>query len=179
MRRIESFGNKFRADSSEFKRPMLKEKPLSGFSPRQREQGRRYAMRVLVIAAICSSAVLVGTAYADPAQPQSSAVPSATAPAAMTSAPVATAPAQTPGVAAAPASTMAAASAPAATPNQSGGSVVNLDEVVCRVVAPPTGSRFGGGRECHTVRQWNQRQKDSQDILTREQRMGTAGSPGS
>jgi hypothetical protein len=31
----------------------------------------------------------------------------------------------------------------------------NLDQIVCRNEAPPTGSRIGGWRECETQRYWN------------------------
>ena len=55
---------------------------------------------------------------------------------------------------------------------------VNLDEIVCRDSPPRTGSRIGGGRECHSQREWNQRQRDSQDALMRHQRMGFAGVTG-
>jgi len=51
---------------------------------------------------------------------------------------------------------------------------VNLDEVVCRPVAPPTGSRLGGGRECHSVREWNQREQDARQALLRAQQLGYA-----
>jgi hypothetical protein len=54
---------------------------------------------------------------------------------------------------------------------------VNLDEIVCKQQPPATGSRLGGGRECHTVREWNQRQKDAQDT-TRQQEMGGYSRPG-
>jgi hypothetical protein len=72
------------------------------------------------------------------------------------------------------AQTAAASNAPAApaasaTTDSSG---VNLDEVVCKNSAPPTGTRLGGGRECHTQREWNQRQIDSQRALTQLQTLG-------
>jgi hypothetical protein len=77
----------------------------------------------------------------------------ATAPAAPTAAPATTAPAanETPGA--------------------------NLDEIVCKNQPPATGTRLGGGRECHTVRQWNQRQRDAQDV-TRKQEIGQMYHPG-
>jgi hypothetical protein len=40
-----------------------------------------------------------------------------------------------------------------------------LDRLVCRAGPPPTGSRLGTSRDCYTVRQWNDRQKQSQSIL--------------
>jgi hypothetical protein len=49
---------------------------------------------------------------------------------------------------------------------------VNLDEIICRAALPATGSRIGGGRECHTLRQWNQRQREDQRMLQRMQSVG-------
>ena len=65
--------------------------------------------------------------------------------------------------------------APTAPPTQTAtadGTAVNLDEIVCKDQPPATGTRLGGGRECHTVREWNQREKDSQDILRKQQTIG-------
>ncbi|HTT83622.1 MAG TPA: hypothetical protein VMF67_09070 [Rhizomicrobium sp.] len=53
---------------------------------------------------------------------------------------------------------------------------VNLDEIVCRESPPPTGSRLGGGRECHTVRQWNEREREQQRMLQQQQSTGFVGS---
>jgi hypothetical protein len=120
-------------------------------------------MRALVMVLICSSAVLGQAALADssasspaPVQTQSTAVQSPAVPAA-------TAQAQSP-VTAAPAPTPAAA--------QSQSADVNLDEVVCRTSAPATGTRLGGGRECHTVREWRDREAESQRILQQQQSVG-------
>lgn len=63
----------------------------------------------------------------------------------------------------------AAANTPVATTESSS---VNLDEIVCRNEPPHTGTRLGGGRECHTVREWNQRERESQDITRRQQVTG-------
>jgi cytochrome c5 len=74
------------------------------------------------------------------------------------------------------------AAAPAAPPaagaasDNSGG---NLDEIICKNSPPTTGSRLGGGRECHTQREWNQRQLDSQNALLRSQQTGFNSSAGS
>jgi hypothetical protein len=38
-----------------------------------------------------------------------------------------------------------------------------LDQIVCHIKPPPTGSMLGGGRECHTQREWNQLQTQSQN----------------
>lgn len=52
------------------------------------------------------------------------------------------------------------------------------DEIICRETPPPTGTRLGGGRECHTKREWDQRQKgDSQAVQGAELR-GLQGNPG-
>lgn len=52
---------------------------------------------------------------------------------------------------------------------------VDLDQIVCKQLPPKTGSRLGGGRECHTLRQWNQQMRESQDITRHQQRMGFVG----
>jgi hypothetical protein len=75
----------------------------------------------------------------------------------------------TPVFAAAQDTTASAAPTAAATSDSSG---VNLDEVVCKNSPPPLGSRLGGGRECHTQREWNQRQQDSQRALMQLQTLG-------
>ncbi|MGD0192827.1 MAG: hypothetical protein ABSD74_18975 [Rhizomicrobium sp.] len=67
----------------------------------------------------------------------------------------------------------ATSAAPAAT------STSNPDEVVCRNNPPPTGSRLGGGRECHTQREWDQRQKDAQQATMMGEMKGLAGVGGS
>jgi hypothetical protein len=75
---------------------------------------------------------------------------------------------------AAPAVTAAppATAAPATAASSGNGGATNLDEIVCKQRPPKTGSRLGGGRECHTVRQWNQWQIDSQNALMHQQQMG-------
>ncbi|HLY05553.1 MAG TPA: hypothetical protein VKR31_07390 [Rhizomicrobium sp.] len=71
-----------------------------------------------------------------------------------------------------------ATAAPAPTaPATSDNSSANLDEIVCKSSPPPTGSRLGGGRECHTVRQWNEREREAQDI-TRQQELTGYNRPG-
>jgi hypothetical protein len=71
------------------------------------------------------------------------------------------------------AQTTSAPTAPTA-PIASDSAGVNLDEVVCKNSPPTTGTRLGGGRECHTQREWNQRQIDSQKALLDAQRVGFA-----
>jgi hypothetical protein len=51
------------------------------------------------------------------------------------------------------------------------------DQIICKVTPPPTGTRLGGGRECHTKREWDQQKKDSQDATSHAQQMGLMGSP--
>jgi hypothetical protein len=52
----------------------------------------------------------------------------------------------------------------------------NLDQVECRELSPPTGTRLGARRICQTKRQWLALQADSQKTLNDMQRRG--GSPG-
>jgi hypothetical protein len=126
-------------------------------------------MRAFVVAIVCSGALLSSAALADPMQTDSTAVPSATAQ--QSAAPAAAATATTaPMTATSPGAAMPAPAAAAA----ADASAVNLDEVVCRAVAAPTGSRLGGGRECHTVREWNQRERQSQDLTRQQERTGFA-----
>ncbi|HLY07607.1 MAG TPA: hypothetical protein VKR31_17810 [Rhizomicrobium sp.] len=115
-------------------------------------------MRALLVALVCSGAILGQAAIA---QTDSSAAPS---PSAQSAATATTAPSQ--------AATAAAATAPATVSQDSANSNVNLDEIVCKQQPPATGSRLGGGRECHTVREWNQREKEAQDITRQEERTG-------
>jgi hypothetical protein len=82
---------------------------------------------------------------------------------------LATAQAASTEAAAAVTSPSATAPAAAAMGDNSG---VNLNEVVCKNSPPPLGSRLGGGRECHTQREWNQRQQESQELTRQQQRMG-------
>jgi len=103
----------------------------------------------MIAAAVLSAAVLVAPALAVAQEGAAATAPAATA---------------------AP----AAPAAPAATDSNG----VNLDEVVCRQMAPTTGSRLGGRRECHTVRQWNQQQIDSQNTLLHQQRAGSQSARG-
>jgi hypothetical protein len=52
----------------------------------------------------------------------------------------------------------------------------NLDQIVCRSEPPATGTRLGASRECHTVRQWNDRQRQDQRMLQQQQSVGMGGS---
>ena len=67
-----------------------------------------------------------------------------------------------------------AAPAPTATASD-----VNLNAIVCKATAPATGTRLGGGRECRTVREWNEQQQLSRAALEGQQQRGlTAAAPG-
>ena len=105
-------------------------------------------MRFLAILAVSVTVLTPALAAADPIQPQ-------TAPAASAQ------PAQP-----APTAVQTAQAAPPAA------SDTDLDKIECRTSPPETGTRLGGKRECHTVRQWNQRQQDAQDELKRTQMNG-------
>lgn len=70
-----------------------------------------------------------------------------------------------------PAPTAPTAQTAPATADNSG---VNLDEIVCKASPPATGTRLGGGRECHTVRQWKEREQQAQDIVRQQQSVGVA-----
>jgi hypothetical protein len=128
-------------------------------------------MRIITAVAF-STAVLFSPLFAAAQNAPAPAAATATAAPTTAAAPAATATATAAPMAAA--SPGAAMPAPAATAAAADSSAVNLDEVVCRTVAAPTGSRLGGGRECHTVRQWNQRERESQDLTRQQERIGFA-----
>jgi hypothetical protein len=95
-----------------------------------------------------------------------SVVPALTAPAASGSAAPPTAPATT----ATPAT--ASTPAPAAAPAKTASSIdtnTALNQIVCKSFPAPTGTRIGGGRECQTVRQWNEEQRENQQDVQHEQ----------
>ena len=125
-------------------------------------------MRVLFVALVCSGAILGQAALAQTDNP---AVPAVSAQPAAPATTGAAAPAQPAAVAASPAPAVAAYGAPAAAPQQSP-DATNLDEVVCKDQAPATGTRLGGGRECHSVREWNRRERDAQDLTRHQERSG-------
>ena len=126
-------------------------------------------MRLLAIFVVAATAEITPAfAFADPAQPESqtTAAPSvAPAPAQTTATPSLAAPAVAPSPAA------PAAAAPIAAPTASAADG-NLDQIVCKDAPPRAGSRIGGGQECHTQREWNRRQKESQDLTRHSQRTG-------
>jgi len=108
-------------------------------------------MRIFPVLAISSAIVL--SPLLSSADPEPAAAPAPTAPAV-------------------PAPTTQALAAPAPASTASADSSVDLDAVVCRSSAPATGTRLGGGRECHTVREWKMREQASRDALTKAQQTG-------
>jgi hypothetical protein len=68
-----------------------------------------------------------------------------------------------------------APNAPAAASTADNNSGPGLYDVVCKPTPPPIGSRLGGGRECHTRREWWRRAMESQKILRRAQAIGLTG----
>jgi hypothetical protein len=121
-------------------------------------------MRVLAVLVLSSAVLAPGLGAADPAQPE----PTTT----MQPAPAA------PSATAAASAQSAQAPAAAAAPTASADAGVNLDEIVCHSEPPPTGSRLGATRECHTVRQWNEREKEAQSIVGGSQMRGLAAPAG-
>ena len=63
------------------------------------------------------------------------------------------------------------ASAPAATV-ASNTSDAAQDQIVCKSMAPATGSRLGTRRICQTQRQWDAQEKDMQTLVMHEQTRG-------
>lgn len=51
----------------------------------------------------------------------------------------------------------------------------NLDQIVCKAGKAPLGSRLPGPRECHTQREWNAIQQQSEDQLNHTQLQSTHG----
>ncbi len=51
-------------------------------------------------------------------------------------------------------------------------SATNPDEIVCKMTPAPTGSRLGGGRECHSQREWDQHERDARKALEDKQMHG-------
>lgn len=46
------------------------------------------------------------------------------------------------------------------------------DKMVCKSMDPPTGSRLGARRECHTQREWDDRTRQDQSNVSHAQGMG-------
>ena len=45
----------------------------------------------------------------------------------------------------------------------------DLDQVICKKIGPPTGSRIGGKTVCQTKKQWLLLETESQDTLSKAQ----------
>ena len=118
-------------------------------------------MRFFVVFALSANAVL-WPAFAAADSVQATAGASAQAAPASTAAQAPAAPSQT--------ATAATQTGPESVIVQ--GKPVDLDQVVCKEAPPQIGSRLGGGRECHSEREWRKRQQESQDTLRHQQRMG-------
>lgn len=136
-------------------------------------------MQLLQALALMTVALLApGLGVADPVQPgtataasPATAMPSTTASPSATAAPMAQS-AQAP-TAAPPLPPGEKVAVQSTAQNANNG--VNLDEIVCRNEPPPTGSRLGATRQCHTVREWNDRMKESQAIVSRSQMQACEG----
>jgi hypothetical protein len=119
-------------------------------------------MRILTIVLFSAAAIIApALVWADPRQTQTA--PAATAQTASTTMPTVTITARAPQ--AAPATAASIASDP--------------DEIVCLMTPPRTGSRIGGSRECHTRRDWDRHQKESEAILSGMQMRGLQGATSS
>ena len=68
-----------------------------------------------------------------------------------------------------------AASAPATAPTDQ---TSDLDTVVCKKFAPPTGTRLGSRTICDTKRHWQQLQQQSQQELQKMQNGAAPAGPG-
>ena len=53
------------------------------------------------------------------------------------------------------------------------------DAIVCKQTSAPTGTRIGASRECHSQREWDEREKDSQKQLMDRQMHGLQSCLGS
>lgn len=62
---------------------------------------------------------------------------------------------------------MAGTDAPTAKPNP--------NEIVCKSLPPPTGTRLGGRRVCMTRAQWDQAQVQAADAVRHQQELGKMG----
>jgi hypothetical protein len=60
----------------------------------------------------------------------------------------------------------------APTTTVSSNSQSDLDRIVCKAGAAPTGSRLGASRTCRTQREWNDIEKSNQDALQQAQMKG-------
>ncbi len=79
----------------------------------------------------------------------------------------------------APAAAAPAAAAPAAAPAVTA-QVDDPNEVICKTMAPTTGTRLGARRECQTRREWDADQARAEQNLRQQQNIGNLqpGMPG-
>ena len=107
-------------------------------------------MRNIITVSMGAAALLMFGSLAAAAQTDQSST-STSAPAATTA----------PATTAAPASTTTDATAASTD--------TDPDRIVCKEGPPPTGSRLGATRECHSQREWDRIQQEQQEALTRQQ----------
>lgn len=114
-----------------------------------------YGVRKLIIAVASAGALFASVSFAsaDTTAATTSAATTTTTTSATTTA---TAPATAP--AAAPTTTTTTTTASAG------------DEIVCRSLPPPTGTRFGGRHICKPARVWAQEQEQAQHDLAKQER---------
>jgi hypothetical protein len=119
-----------------------------------------FRVRRFIIAVASAGALFASVGFAS-ADTTAATTPAATA---TTTTSATTAPANAPATtsAAAPAAT-ATATTPTKTANAG-------DEIVCRSLPPPTGTRFGGRHICKPARVWQDEQERAQHDLAKEQR---------
>ncbi|MBI1329177.1 MAG: hypothetical protein GC166_04645 [Alphaproteobacteria bacterium] len=53
----------------------------------------------------------------------------------------------------------------------------DLDKIVCKTMAPPTGTRLGGRRLCQTQREWDAMHENTKQDLMKNQMQGIQQSP--
>ena len=76
------------------------------------------------------------------------------------------------------ATTPSATTAPAPAGNSADQASDLLDTIVCKKMAPPTGTRLGGRTICDTNRHWQELQRRSQEEVTKMQTRGGFSGPG-
>jgi hypothetical protein len=117
-----------------------------------------YGVRKLIIAVASAGALFASVSFAS-ADTTAATTPAATTTTTTSATTTATAPATAP--AAAPTTTTTTTT----TTTASAG-----DEIVCRSLPPPTGTRFGGRHICKPARVWAQEQEQAQHDLAKQER---------
>jgi len=112
-------------------------------------------VRKLIIAVASAGALFASVSFAS-ADTTAATTPAATTTTTTSATTTATAPATAP--AAAPTTTTTTTTASAG------------DEIVCRSLPPPTGTRFGGRHICKPARVWAQEQEQAQHDLAKQER---------